>query len=122
MNARSMRSKTLPCTQSCEGSFTVAFFVIELYGRIVRDPFYGLLSYVPARFFGFSSSAPLKSKVKHLHNLNTKWWWHELALVNEIGLEGTETLTARELLAPVIAPRSHRRRRCRGYFPTVFCL
>jgi hypothetical protein len=32
-----------------------------------------------------------------------KWWWHELALVKEIGLEGKETATARELLASVVA-------------------
>jgi len=49
------------------------------------------------------SSASLKSAAKRLQDLNTKWWWHELALVENIGLEGTETSTARELLASVLA-------------------
>ena len=41
--------------------------------------------------------------VKRLQSLNTKWWWHELALVGKIGLEGSETSTARELLALVVS-------------------
>ena len=35
--------------------------------------------------------------------MNTKWWWHELALVQEIGLEGTQNATPRELLPSVVS-------------------
>ena len=44
----------------------------------------------------------LRSVVERLRAVNTKWWWHELSLIQKIGLEGTEEKTARELLYFVI--------------------
>jgi hypothetical protein len=41
--------------------------------------------------------------IKKPVNINTRWWWHELPLIKKIRLEGTETTTARELLASVVA-------------------
>jgi hypothetical protein len=34
--------------------------------------------------------------LERLQHINTKWWWHESALIEAIGLEGTETATARD--------------------------
>jgi hypothetical protein len=31
--------------------------------------------------------------VKRLQSINNKWWWHELALIAEIGLEDSENAT-----------------------------
>ena len=44
----------------------------------------------------------LRSVVERLPKINTKWWCHGLFLIQEIGLEGSETKTAQELLRFVI--------------------
>ena len=41
--------------------------------------------------------------VQKLEKIKTKWWWHESALIKEIGLQGTETATARDRLGLVVA-------------------
>jgi uncharacterized membrane protein YhaH (DUF805 family) len=44
-----------------------------------------------------------QSAVKRLRSIDTKWWWHESALIKEIGLKGTENATARDLLKKVVS-------------------
>ena len=99
MNPRSFSSNTPFQTQSCERSTRLAV-AAEIYARFNEWSF---SADVTAFFIGFSFAASLKSAVKWLQSLNSKWWWHELALVQEIGLEGTDEVTARDLLGFVVS-------------------